>query len=96
MKTVSRYFCLILMILALTGCDGGSSGGTVSRDLDNDGALDSSDCAPEDATRWKVIAYKYQDNDSDRRYSFSQGELCTAETLPIGYEADEIQSNELD
>lgn len=93
-----RNLWLFLIILSVAGCGGGSDGENepnesndtadtpaISSDLDNDGELDSSDCAPEDENKWQLMAYNYQDKDGDEQYSSSVGEICTSETLPAEY-----------
>jgi hypothetical protein len=52
------------------------------------GSIDG-DCAPEDATRWRMLSYGYVDSDGDG-YSHAQlGTLCAGAALPAGH------SNEL-
>lgn len=84
-------------LIILSGCGGESSDKSVqSRDLDSDGFLDSNDCAPEDENNWKILAYKSQDGDLDGRYIASQGEICTAGSLPEGYSVNDVVGDQID
>ncbi len=54
-------------------------------DSDGDGTPDLEDCAPNDPTRWQLLAYAYRDADGDS-YTVSQsGSICSGATLPAGY-----------
>ncbi|XXF77092.1 hypothetical protein P2318_29165 [Myxococcaceae bacterium GXIMD 01537] len=43
------------------------------------------DCAPEDASRWKLLGYAYRDRDGDGETVAESDQLCTQDTLPPGY-----------
>ncbi|MBZ4330139.1 hypothetical protein [Corallococcus sp. AS-1-12] len=48
-------------------------------------ALTSNDCAPEDASRWRMIAFTHVDMDRDGFTVEARGEQCSGEQLPSGY-----------
>ncbi|AGC48251.1 hypothetical protein MYSTI_06979 [Myxococcus stipitatus DSM 14675] len=48
-------------------------------------ATTSTDCAPSDASAWKMLTYAHRDADGDNFTVPQTGELCTGGTLPQGY-----------
>ena len=59
----------------------------VDPDDDNDGVLDSSDCAPLDNTRWQLLT-GYIDWDADNYGMGLAQQVCSGASLPDGYAAD--------
>jgi hypothetical protein len=47
----------------------------------------SSDCAPEEATRWQLLSYFFRDGDADGYTTPGEGAVCSGERLPPGYTA---------
>ncbi|WP_223747149.1 hypothetical protein [Myxococcus sp. XM-1-1-1] len=43
------------------------------------------DCAPEDATRWRLLDYSYRDADGDGDTVWSPGNVCAGTELPPGH-----------
>ncbi|QRK12380.1 hypothetical protein JQX13_21555 [Archangium violaceum] len=58
-------------------------------------SLQGSDCAPDDALRWRNLAYAYVDADGDGRTASTTGEVCTGSTLPPPY-ASTASGNDCD
>ena len=65
--------------------DGDSQGDACDSDDDNDTIADGSDCAPLDATRWRLaLAYPDIDSDGIRNSTFAFN-LCYGTSLPTGF-----------
>ncbi|MCY1082784.1 hypothetical protein [Archangium lansingense] len=45
----------------------------------------SSDCAPEDGTRWRMESYSWRDADGDGATVAESGQVCIGNSLPKGY-----------
>jgi hypothetical protein len=82
------------MAAGTTGCKGmraaknglsGPSGTLSTADSDGDGIKDVNDCAPNDATRFQILSYKYVDNDLDGYFTAQAGQLCSSSSLPGNY-----------
>ena len=58
---------------------------SVSNDPDNDGVIDSNDCAPFDPTKWRSQAYADTDSDGLRNSTSLTATSCFGSTAPVGY-----------
>ncbi|QRN96548.1 hypothetical protein JRI60_47395 [Archangium violaceum] len=71
--------------------DGDGVGAGTAKTLCTDGSLPPSwspvgtDCAPDEADRWKRLGYTYVDQDGDGQTVRSTGSVCTGDTLPLPY-----------
>ena len=63
--------------------DADGQGDACDTDDDNDGIIDTNDCAPLDNSKWRS-AMAYYDVDGDG-YTTSQSLICYGNTLPAGY-----------
>lgn len=66
-------------ILLLTAC------GEETNDSDNDGVINSEDCAPDDKNAYHLLSYAGMDGDLDGNTIPLKGSICTGEQLPSVY-----------
>ena len=65
--------------------DSDGQGDACDTDDDNDGILDTSDCAPTDATKWRDQAYPDPDADGVRNSASLVTVACFGSAPPVGY-----------
>lgn len=66
----------------LAGCSSGA--GPTEEDTDGDGVADAADCAPGDASRWRLLEGS-ADDDRDGVGAGAMREVCAGERLPEGW-----------
>ena len=90
-KSVWGY--ALFTILTLSGCGSDSD---ILSDLDDDGTVDTLDCAPQNNAKWQLESYLSEDADLDGKFTEAQGEVCVGEQLPAKYAASEAITAEID
>ena len=90
-KSVWGY--TLFAILTLSGCGSDSD---VLSDLDDDGTVDTLDCAPQNDAKWQLKSYLSEDADLDGKFAEAQGEVCVGEQLPAKYAASEVITADID
>jgi len=83
----------LFIILTLSGCGSDSD---VLSDLDDDGTVDTLDCAPQNNAKWQLKSYLSEDADLDGIFAEAQGEVCVGEQLPAKYAASEVITADID
>jgi len=90
-KSVWGY--TLFALLTLSGCGSDSD---VLSDLDNDGIVDTLDCAPQNEEKWQLKSYQSKDADLDGKFSEAEGDVCVGEQLPAQYAASKVITGEAD
>lgn len=90
-KSVWGY--TLFAILTLSGCGSDSD---VLSDLDDDGTVDTLDCAPQNDAKWQLKSYLSEDADLDGKFAEAQGEVCVGEQLPAKYAISEVTPADTD
>ncbi|MFN8392876.1 MAG: thrombospondin type 3 repeat-containing protein [Bdellovibrionota bacterium] len=67
-----------------TNTDNDANGDACDTDDDNDGTLDTNDCAPLDSTKWRNLAYSDTDGDGIRNSVALTSVACFGSTPPTG------------
>jgi hypothetical protein len=75
--------CLLVACAIVAGCGGG--GGSRVADADRDSVADAQDCAPNDPTASRLLAFQSEDKDSDGHFVNATGEVCAGSALPPKY-----------
>lgn len=78
--TIVAQAIFLSMLVAACGGSGGKP-----RDSDGDNVANSSDCAPDDSSRWQQLVYQAVDADADSHPTNTQGQVCSGASLPAGY-----------
>lgn len=56
----------------------------------------STDCAPQDATAWRMLGFTHRDADGDTYTVAQSGELCAGTALPEGYATQPLSGEDCD
>ncbi|RKG73674.1 hypothetical protein D7W79_24960 [Corallococcus exercitus] len=56
----------------------------------------ATDCAPQDATLWRMLAFTHRDADGDTYTVAQSGELCAGSNLPAGYATQRLSGEDCD
>jgi hypothetical protein len=81
-RLLSPVFALALSALIVACGGGGSHPPPPPANADGDAVSDAQDCAPNDPTRWQVLAFQSIDSDLDGHRVSAAGQLCSGATLP--------------
>ena len=96
----SGFFLSIIAACAvLAGCGGGGGKHSAPPDADGDAIADAQDCAPQDSSKWQLLAYQSVDLDGDGHKKAKQAgaeTLCSGSSLPTGYFNTAADPNDID
>ncbi|RKG98924.1 hypothetical protein [Corallococcus carmarthensis] len=56
----------------------------------------STDCAPQDSSMWRMLGFTYRDADGDTYTVAQSGELCAGAALPAGYATQPLSGEDCD
>ncbi|WP_338263191.1 hypothetical protein [Corallococcus caeni] len=59
-------------------------------------SMQATDCAPQDASRWRLLGFYYRDADGDTYTVAQNGALCGGVALPAGYSTQRLSGEDCD
>ena len=94
-NVMSAPVIIVALSAILAACGGGGSS-RPPPNADGDAVADSGDCAPNDASRWQLLAFQSTDSDADGHKLNASGQLCSGAALPSTHFAAPLPSGEQD
>ncbi len=89
--------CVALLTLTLAGCSGGHSHMPPGPpDADHDSVVDADDCAPNDATRWQLLAFQSADLGLAGHRVAPGGMVCSGTALPATHSTQVVAALDQD